>query len=478
MPGRRETPLGRGRLRMKHRRSTAVIAAPALAAVLVALLLSLTLIGLAEEQYELLLDFTLVSTTAVTYGALGPWVWSHASARFGRRLTAVGATAALHCLAQSWSTWVLAAWLVQWTWLVPMLLVPLVLTRFPDGARPHAWRRVIELAIEVSAGGSVLCFALAAVAAPRTLLTDSSDTKPAWTSVPVLIGAVLMLVWFTLVIILIVDIAVRGLRSSGALRGQYLILNAGLLLLLLAILGLLQDAWPFQVLAGLCLPVAIGLAVMRFSLFDLDLFVRRVPAWLVVTAGVIAGVTYTVVVVRRAVPAAWSTPVQVMLLTVLILALAPTRLWLQGAVDRMFFGFGRTPDRALGELGLRVGNAAGHGSADELCRSIGALLAVPWVALVDQSGQPMATWGRRTSAPEIVPLMLDKREVGRMFVCPRRAGERFAPAEWQLMNRCAVQVAVAIEALALAHQLQGTRERLVRSRETERKRLPRRPSRR
>jgi signal transduction histidine kinase len=456
---------------MERRRLPALQVYPILAGVLVVLLLCFTLVGLARDEYDALLDFALVVTTAVAYGVLGPWVWLHASPVFGRRLTAVGVTAAIHCASQAWSTWLVAAWLMQWTWLVPIVLVPLALTRFPDGARPLGWRRAIEFTIGLNAVIAMLCFAVPAMDAPRTLLTGSAGTKPGWTSVPVFLGAVFIVVWFGLTAILVADIAVRGLRSSGVLRGQYLLLNSGLLLLLVAVVGLLQDAWPFQVLAGLCLPVAIGLAVFRYSLYDLDLFVRRVPVWLVLTGAVVAGVTYTVMVVRRAVPAGWSTPMQVISLTVLVIALAPTRSWLQAAVDRMLFGFGRTPDRALGELGLRVSSAAGHGSAEELCRSIGALLAVPWVSVIDRRGRPLATWGRRTSAPEVVPLLLDTREVGTMHVCPRRPGEHFTPAERQLMNRCAVQVAVAVEALALAHQLQVARERLVRSREDERKRL-------
>jgi signal transduction histidine kinase len=54
---------------------------------------------------------------------------------------------------------------------------------------------------------------------------------------------------------------------------------------------------------------------------------------------------------------------------------------------------------------------------------------------------------------------------------PRRAGERFGEADLRVVRAMASQVEVAVRALNAADQLQVARDRLVRSREEERKRL-------
>ena len=94
-------------------------------------------------------------------------------------------------------------------------------------------------------------------------------------------------------------------------------------------------------------------------------------------------------------------------------------------------------------------------------------------AVVTSAGSPVAE-------PLMLPLVYQHETVGQLLLAPRAPGEAYSPADKRLLNDLAHQAGVAVYAVRLttdlqrlAADLQRSRERLVTTREEERRRLRR-----
>ena len=444
---------------------------PALVAVIMASgLLALGTVGLATGRYGFVADRTLVGLTAIGYGGLGAWVWMRAVPEIGRRMTVVALAAALNWAAQGWSAMTIAGWASRWTWLLPALLIPLVLSRFPDGRPPVRRGHLIERALAASTVIATLALALAAIGAPNTMRGDAPVDAVGWSVTLGHVSIVACGSWALAAAALLTGVFRRSRCRSGADRGQLMCLAVALLVTFAAVVGLVVwDTLACQVVVAVALPLGIATAVLRYAWFDLDLLVHRVAVWSVLTVAVVAAVAGAGWFVTRLVPDRWARFGDVVIVVALVLALDPGRRLAQRGVSRLLYGNRDAPARALSDLGQGLGSATARHSAEDLCRSVAAALALPWVGL-RQEGSTVAAWGRPTSAPFEISLRSDPRQTT-LLLCPRRAGERLGRADLRIVNAVAAQVEVAVRALALAEDLQGARERLVRSREEERKRL-------
>jgi signal transduction histidine kinase len=84
-----------------------------------------------------------------------------------------------------------------------------------------------------------------------------------------------------------------------------------------------------------------------------------------------------------------------------------------------------------------------------------------------------AAYGSPTAEPEALPLVYQREEIGRLELSPRAPGEGFSDADRNLLEDLARQAEVAVHAVRLTSDLQHSRERLVATREEERRRLRR-----
>ena len=82
-------------------------------------------------------------------------------------------------------------------------------------------------------------------------------------------------------------------------------------------------------------------------------------------------------------------------------------------------------------------------------------------------------YGSPSADPEALPLVYQREEIGRLVLSPRAPGEGFSDADRDLLEDLARQAEVAVHAVRLAADLQTSRERLVATREEERRRLRR-----
>ena len=232
-------------------------------------------------------------------------------------------------------------------------------------------------------------------------------------------------------------------------------------------------------LSGTLMPVAIGIAVLRYRLYEIDILLNRAVLYGMLTAGW----------PRFTWPWSWlpslvgfgvqgtGLAVQVIATALGAAALFPLRDRVQRRVDRLFYGDRGVPYEALARLGRRVEEAADT--------EIGAQLGGQ-----DHRGQPAAAVrGARAAARRRVEpgrrvrrgpaqvvafaLTFQRETVGRLLVGTRSRGEQLGPDDERLLADLARQAGPAAHAVALRRALDASRAGLVTAREEERRRLRR-----
>jgi signal transduction histidine kinase len=231
-------------------------------------------------------------------------------------------------------------------------------------------------------------------------------------------------------------------------------------------------------LAGALMPVAIGVAVMRYRLYEIDVLLNRAVLYGLLTAGV-AAIYVLVVTVARTVFGTNDRDLTVQVIATALAAaiLFPLRDRVQRRVNRLFYGDRGAPYDALARLGRRVEEAAGTESAlDSVVKTIADSLRLPYAALelrVSDGWRPAAAYGQAPAELVAFPLTSHRETVGRLLVGTRSPGERLGPDDERLLADLARQAGPAAHAVALRSALDASRAGLVTAQEEERRRLRR-----
>jgi signal transduction histidine kinase len=155
----------------------------------------------------------------------------------------------------------------------------------------------------------------------------------------------------------------------------------------------------------------------------------------------------------------------------------PLRSRFQRGVNRMMYGDRDEPSAVTSRLGQRIEAAlAPEAVLPTVVETIAQALKLPYVAILLKEGEGFrsaAAYGSPTAEPEALPLIYQREEIGRLVIAPRAPGEQFSAADRTLLEDLARQAEVVVHAVRLTADLQGSRERLVTTREEERRRLRR-----
>ncbi len=423
----------------------------------------------------------LTLTLALAFTPLGVFVLRRLPGHpLGRLMVLTGATAAVATLAVSWSTLPLAAWLSQWMWWPPLALIPILLLLAPDGRLPSTrWRPLVQILLAASALTTV-ALAGAALARPRTLLSGTAGavTSPGLHLILVVAVAALGVVLLgTLGVLAALVVRWRGAGEQARHQLACLLPSPAVLALGLTLDTMFDVPYAWLV-AVAALPLGLALAVLRYQLHDLDLYVHRGAAWLVLTA--LAVGIYAVVVAGLG--AAFAEPgsrtASVLAAAAVAALLQPAQRLTQRGVNRLLYGRRDEPYSVLTELGHHLEAMRDPLAVlPEIAASIVDGLRVPYAAVrvVDDDGTvaTAAERGRWSGEPERFAMVAHGRPVGELLVAPRRPGSRFSAAESRLLRDLAGQTALAAEACRSSVALQRARDRLVLAREEERRRLRR-----
>jgi hypothetical protein len=247
------------------------------------------------------------------------------------------------------------AWLSGW---IPLLFVVLALVYlpllFPTGRLPSRRWRPVALAGAVGAVVGSVGSAFTAFT-PGTYPPSVQNPLAVSGTIGDLLslgGTVVVIVIIAVVFLAMASLVVRYRRAVGVERQQLkwfaaVIAIAGPALAIAfltsgATSGVIADvsnaAWGIALISLALLPLAIGLAVLRYRLYEIDRLISRTIGWAVVSA-ILAGVFVGVVLAVQAIlgPVTQSNDLGVAGSTLIVFALfAPIRRRVQGLVDRRF----------------------------------------------------------------------------------------------------------------------------------------------
>ncbi|HET8524737.1 MAG TPA: sensor histidine kinase [Thermomicrobiales bacterium] len=223
--------------------------------------------------------------------------------------------------------------------------------------------------------------------------------------------------------------------------------------------------------------VAIGIAMLRRNLFDVDLVLSQTLVWFMLTLMITATYIGLVLGIGDLINRRGSLFLSLVATGVVAVGFQPLRLHVEHLVNHLLFGDRDDPYKVLARLGHHIEDSL---SASELLpaivRTTAEMLRLPYVALfLEQSGGPtlVASSGSASPFATRLPLLYQGQTVGALEVAPRVPGDAFTPAERRLLEDLARQIGVAARTVSLAEELQQSRERIVTSREEERRRLRR-----
>ncbi|MDR7363419.1 histidine kinase [Nocardioides marmoribigeumensis] len=372
--------------------------------------------------------------------------------------------------------WVrLAVQLQSFLWVpgfLPLLtLVPLL---HPSGLLPgRRWR-----AVAVAAVVGMLLLAVGAGLFPETFEGRIRLERPV-TAEPVARVAFTAgaLVLVPTVVASLASLGVRLRRTRGLERRQVVVLlvAAGALAVVTALQGVLPS--PVDVLlqagAAALVPLAIGVAVTRHRLYELDIAVCRALA-LASLAVCLAGAYLTVFAVLQGLPGHASAVSAALAAGTSGALVQPLGRRLARGVDRLYYGERAEPwvvatrmSQALAGVGLDVDRVPGT-----VCRTVVKALRLPRAELrLDDLS--LAVAGEGTGPTEEFDLRHHGETVARLVATARPGERELADSDRSVLQGLADQVAPAVAALRLHHELQRSRELLVAARETERRQLRR-----
>ena len=422
---------------------------------------------------------TFTAAIAVCFGAMAALVLRGVPGhRVGRLMAAAGALAGVELVAASWAGALPLAWLSQWAWWPPFGLIFLALLHFPDGRLPSArWRPLAALLICGTAVAAA-ALALAALDAPRTLLTDVDAYASPRTAALMTVAVAAAALTVAGLVGVVAALWARWRRAHGETRQQLAcLLPAGILLVLgLVVTALgLEGAW---LATAVVVPVAMTVAILRYHLYRLDVVVNRAVVWLLMTLLVIAGFVAIVALLRTAFVDAGDSNASLVATGLVAVTFEPLRRRVQRGVNQMLYGDRDDPYKVIADLGDLLGRTVDPNAVlPRLSETIAASLRVPYVA-VEAPGPDgprlLAEHGARdVTTIETFDMVAHGERVGRLLVANRSPHGHFTARERELLTNVALHAAVAAEATRLTRDLQDSRERLIMAREEERRRLRR-----
>jgi signal transduction histidine kinase len=376
------------------------------------------------------------------------------------------------------------AWVSSWVWLTggtPILTFGLLL--FPAGRLPSPRWRLVAWA----AAGSLVARIFANAFMPGPLINHPVAANPLGIphAAPVLrlVDAIGLGVFAVAAACSVASVLVRFRRGTQQERQQLKWLAYAMAVVLVAFgLGWVPVTTPLaEVLllgAITCIPVAMGIAILRHRLFDIDLLINRTLVYALLT--VVLGGTYVGVVAaaRLLLQGRATAGVSVAATALVAVLFAPLRSWLQQRTDRLLYGDRHDPHAALSRLGRRLeATMAPEAVLPSLVETVAESLRLPYVAVRVDTGQDAATstveYGRLVGEPLCLPLVHQGQPVGELVLGPRTPGEGFSAADRRVLAELAAQAGVAVHAIRLTAELQQSRAHLVAAREEERRRLRR-----
>jgi hypothetical protein len=324
---------------------------------------------------------------------------------------------------------------------------------FPDGRLPSArWRPLIVVAV-VSLG---LQFAASLLGPGRGTVVDAIGISG---SVVSALGAVASLTYRW-----------RHATSEGRQEIKWVAAAGVIVVLDLAFLvgtelfrpSFAVDAFQVFNVAYTTVPIAVGVAILRYRLYDIDFLINRAIVYALLTA-LLAGVyaAFTALLQKVFLIATGQRSDAAIVISVFVVAtiFTPARNALQSFVDKRFKDsrdlerlMKAFEDEARAVIGVLNPRRLANKLLDDAAE--GARSAAALYLHESRSDEPTFTAGTWDGAAALsIPLMAGEREVGTLALGPRRGGAGFSARERERLQNAANLVALALSMSAEREQL-------------------------
>jgi signal transduction histidine kinase len=400
----------------------------------------------------------------------------------------------------AWAGWVLTTVLAMT--FTPLLLALLL---FPDGSLPSPRWRPVAWAIIAAGLVATLSCALSPVNFSNNFphLKDPVTVFRASTLHGVF-NAALGLQVPALFLVCAGSLVVRLVRSRGEqhLQIKWFVYATAVAAVVIGVAAvrLPDPGAAFTVFAPL-IPVAAGVAIFRYRLYDIDVVINKTVVLGALAAFITVVYVAIVVGVGAVIGRGSSSNVGLSIVATAVVAVAfqPVRDRVQRLANRLVYGERATPYEVLSEFSSRM--AGGYESDDLLPRmarilgeGTGAQNTQVWLKVGDQL-RTEATWpsseeqralpmtgGAIPPVPDaslVLPVAHRGELLGALSLT-KPAGERLTPTEEKLAGDLAAGAGLVLrnvrlteELLARLEDLRASRERLVAAQDAERRRLER-----
>ena len=443
--------------------------------------------------------------------ALGAMIVSRTSNRIGwlLLLAGLGGTLAIGLgsmadadIAFSGLVWV--AWVANWVWPLSLGSLILILQLFPDGrqlSRRWSWLLVLTLL-------AIGCLVIGGAFGPGPLGDYQRFQNPV--GIEALRGIFQgeeNIGWLLLIPAILGSAAcvvVRYRRSRGDQRQQLKWLSYAAAFFGVGWIAVVAT-WEFPeldlvgaVLFGLgilALPVAVGVAVLRYRLYDIDIVINKTLVYGALAAFITAVYVAIVVGIGSLVGRGEEPNLVLSIVATAVVALSfqPVRERVQRLANRLVYGERATPYEVMSSFSERVGGTV---SLDDVLPRIaqaaagGVGAAATRVSVALSGGERHAVWPSDAEGGEFDRTIgvEDRGETVGAIAVRKPRGEALTPADERLLQDLAGQAGLALgnvrltaelersveQTGRLAEALAASRRRILTARDEERRRLERR----
>jgi signal transduction histidine kinase len=371
----------------------------------------------------------------------------------------------------------LTDWWGLWNWIPSIgLLVTFLLLLFPTGHLPsRRWRP----AAWVSAAGIALFAGSIAVHYWPLRHELGIDPDVELNGAGLELGVTLMLIG---AVASIASLAVRFRRARGDERQQLRwFVGAGAITVLGFFLAIfISSSWGVLLIVPgfLAIPIAAGIAVLKYRLYDLDVVIKKAVIALVLTT-LIATVGLFFVAEFGQVAFWEGTNPRV---SVLIGIVGGALLWpllrlSRRIAARITFGKRATPYEVLTEFSGRVGETYATDDvlprmAQVLAAGTGATSARVLLKVGGELREEASAGEPRSGTEHTVPVVYQGEELGALAV-EMPANDPMDPARERLVHDVAAQAGLVLRNVRLIEELRASRQRLVAAQDEERRKIER-----
>jgi signal transduction histidine kinase len=390
------------------------------------------------------------------------------------------------------------AWAANWTWAIAIAALVFLFLLFPTGNLPSPrWRVPARVA---GAGMGILMtegILFATLGWYHPFRQTNSSGFPSLLgflafAAPLIIGLAISLV----------AVVVRFRRSVGEERLQLKWFAAGAVLVIIAeIAGLFSSSQSlFEGLAFMFLYAAIGIAVLKYRLYEIDVVISKTVVYGVLAAFFTLIYVAVVVGVGTIIGSRRNPFLTLLAAAVIAVAFNPVRDRARRLANRIVYGKRASPYEVLSNFSERV---AGTYAVEEVLPRMAAILgegtgareAQVWLRVAGEL-RPAAEWGESRVAAQVVPLsdgempaiagpskvvaVRHQAELLGALTVTKPPNEPMTAAEDKLMDDLASQAGLVLrnvrlteELRAKLEELRASRQRLVTAQDQARRRLER-----